>query len=58
LKLRQVLEGSHVEKALATVSSHAMQEKMDKEQEKVQKEQKKLQKQRQQDLTTSVQFDQ
>jgi len=65
LKLRQVLEGSDVEKALATVSSHAMQEKMKKEQEKMQKEQermqkeqKKQQKQRQQDSTTSVQSDQ
>ncbi|KAI9240565.1 MAG: hypothetical protein BYD32DRAFT_484838 [Podila humilis] len=47
LKIRQFLEGSDVEKALATVSSHAMQEKMDKEQEKMQKDQKKQQKQRQ-----------
>ncbi|KAI8355366.1 hypothetical protein B0O80DRAFT_449081 [Mortierella sp. GBAus27b] len=58
LKLRQVLEGSDVEKALATVSSHAMQEKMDKEQEKVQKEQKKQQKHRQQDSTVSIQSEQ
>ncbi|KAG0200931.1 hypothetical protein BGX31_003959, partial [Mortierella sp. GBA43] len=58
LKLRQVLEGSDVEKALATVSSHAMQEKMDKEQEKVQKEQKKQQKHRQQDSTASIQSEQ
>ncbi|KFH61874.1 hypothetical protein MVEG_12303 [Podila verticillata NRRL 6337] len=41
LKIRQFLEGSDVEKVLATVSSHAMQEKMDKEQEKMQKDQKK-----------------
>ncbi|KAI9235018.1 MAG: hypothetical protein BYD32DRAFT_422187 [Podila humilis] len=58
LKLRQVLEGSDVEKALATVSSHAMQEKMEKEQEKMQKEQKKQQKQRQQDSTSSLLSDQ
>ncbi|KAG0085861.1 hypothetical protein BGZ93_000424 [Podila epicladia] len=58
LKLRQVLEGSDVEKALATVISHAMQEKMDKEQEKMQKDQKKQLKQRQRDSTTSVQNDQ
>ncbi|KAI9240542.1 MAG: hypothetical protein BYD32DRAFT_408095, partial [Podila humilis] len=58
LKLRQVLEGSDVEKALATVSSHAMQEKMEKEQEKMDKEQKKQQKQRQRDSTASVQSDQ
>ncbi|KAF9925797.1 hypothetical protein BGZ65_007568, partial [Modicella reniformis] len=32
LKLRQVLEASDVEKALATVSSHAVQGKMEKEQ--------------------------
>ncbi|KAF8924360.1 hypothetical protein BGZ52_008313, partial [Haplosporangium bisporale] len=57
LKLRQVLEGSDVEKALATVSSHAMQEKMDKEQEKMQKEQNKQQKQRQRDSTASIQSD-
>ncbi|KAF9201678.1 hypothetical protein BGZ59_002566 [Podila verticillata] len=62
---KQVLEGSDVEKALATVSSHAMQEKMekeqekmDKEQQKMQKEQKKQQKQRQRDSTASVQSDQ
>ncbi|KAF9582065.1 hypothetical protein BGW38_000706 [Lunasporangiospora selenospora] len=58
LKLRQVLEGSDVEKALATVSSRTMQEKMDKEQEKMQKDQKKQQKQRQQDTTASIQSDQ
>ncbi|KAG0061775.1 hypothetical protein BGZ92_006353, partial [Podila epicladia] len=58
LKLRQVLEGSDVEKALATVSSHVIQEKMDKEQEKMQKEQKKHQKQWQQDSTASIQSDQ
>ncbi|KAF9376201.1 hypothetical protein CPB97_010991 [Podila verticillata] len=57
LKLRQVLEGSDVEKALATVSSHAMQEKMDKEQEKMQKEQKQ-QIQQQPDSIASVQSDQ
>ncbi|KAG0195164.1 hypothetical protein BGX31_006692, partial [Mortierella sp. GBA43] len=34
LKLRQVLEASDVEKALATVSSHAVQGKMEKEQVK------------------------
>jgi len=34
LKLRQVLEGSDVEKALATVSSNTIQGKMDKEHEK------------------------
>ncbi|KAF9344576.1 hypothetical protein BGX26_004218, partial [Mortierella sp. AD094] len=46
--------GSDVEKALATVSSHAMQEKIEKEQEKMPKEQKKQQKQRKQDLTASA----
>ncbi|OAQ25199.1 hypothetical protein K457DRAFT_141303 [Linnemannia elongata AG-77] len=50
-KLRQVLEKSDVEKALATVSSHAIQGKMDKEQEKQQKL-------RQQESTTSVPSDQ
>ncbi|KAG0265886.1 hypothetical protein BGZ95_003186 [Linnemannia exigua] len=35
LKLRQVLEGSDVEKALATVSSNTMQGKMDKEHEQM-----------------------
>ncbi|KAF9342491.1 hypothetical protein BGX26_007419, partial [Mortierella sp. AD094] len=50
--------GSDVEKALATVSSHTMQEKMDKEQEKMQKDQKKQQKQRQLDSTASIQSDQ
>ncbi|KAG0322875.1 hypothetical protein BG000_002781 [Podila horticola] len=55
---KQVLEGSDVEKALATVSSHALQEKMDKEQEKMQKDQKTQQKQRQQDSTASIQSDQ
>ncbi|KFH61880.1 hypothetical protein MVEG_12308 [Podila verticillata NRRL 6337] len=64
LKLRQVLEGSDVEKALATVSSHAMQEKMEKEQEKMEKEQEKMQKeqkqqiQQQRDSIASVQSDQ
>ncbi|KAF9956747.1 hypothetical protein BGZ70_009788 [Mortierella alpina] len=37
LKLRQVLEGSDVEKALATVSSSIIQDKMDKEHEKLEK---------------------
>ncbi|KAI9232113.1 MAG: hypothetical protein BYD32DRAFT_476237 [Podila humilis] len=50
-------EGSDVEKALATVSSHAMQEKMEKEQEKMQKEQKQ-QIQQQRDSIASVQSDQ
>jgi len=36
LKLRQMLEGSDVEKALATVSSQAMQKKMEMEHEKEQ----------------------
>ncbi|KAH7054853.1 hypothetical protein BKA57DRAFT_524301 [Linnemannia elongata] len=58
LKLRQVLEGSDVEKALATVSSRAMQEKMGKEQEKIQKDQNKQQKQCQQDSKASIQSDQ
>jgi len=40
LKLRQVLKGSDVEKALATIRSHAIQEKMDKEQKKMQKDQR------------------
>ncbi|KAF9211670.1 hypothetical protein BGZ59_007758, partial [Podila verticillata] len=53
-----VLEGSNVEKALTTVGSQAMQEKMEKEQEKMQKDQKKQQKQWHQDSTASVQFDQ
>ncbi|KAF9346583.1 hypothetical protein BGX26_001887 [Mortierella sp. AD094] len=44
LKLRQVLEGSDIEKALATVSSHAVQEKMRKEHEKIEEEQEKMQK--------------
>ena len=35
LKLRQVLEGSDVEKALATVSGSIIQSKMDKEHEKL-----------------------
>ncbi|KAF8920971.1 hypothetical protein BGZ58_004170, partial [Dissophora ornata] len=52
LKLRQVHEGSDVEKAPATVSSHAMQEKMEKEQVKMRKEQ---QKQRQPDSTACIQ---
>ncbi|KAI8594408.1 hypothetical protein EDD21DRAFT_90115 [Dissophora ornata] len=38
LKLRQILEGSDVEKALATVSSNAVQGKMDKEHEKMVKD--------------------
>ncbi|KAI8357599.1 hypothetical protein B0O80DRAFT_292378 [Mortierella sp. GBAus27b] len=38
LKLRQVLEGSDVEKALATVSSNTIQSKMDKEHEKLVKD--------------------
>ncbi|KAF8924145.1 hypothetical protein BGZ47_004184, partial [Haplosporangium gracile] len=38
LKLRQVLEGSDVEKALATVSSNTIQGKMDKEHEKLAKD--------------------
>ncbi|KAH7042962.1 hypothetical protein BKA57DRAFT_508321 [Linnemannia elongata] len=50
-KLRQVLEKSDIEKAPATVSSHAIQGKMDKEQEKQQKL-------RQQESTTSVPSDQ
>ncbi|KAG0272672.1 hypothetical protein BGZ95_011551 [Linnemannia exigua] len=65
LKLRQVLEKSDVEKALGTVSSHAVQKKMDKEQEKIEeeqkkfdKEQKKRQKQGQQKSTTSIPSDQ
>jgi len=58
LKIRQVLEGSDVEKALATVSSHAIQETMDKEQEKMQKDQKKQQKQKQQDSAASIQSNQ
>ncbi|KAG0085997.1 hypothetical protein BGZ93_000345, partial [Podila epicladia] len=41
LKIRKVLKSSDVEKALAVISSHAMQEKMDKEQEKMQKDKKK-----------------
>lgn len=57
MKLRQVREGSNVEKALSTVGSHAMQEKMEKEQEKMQKNQKKQQKQWHQDSTASVQSD-
>lgn len=44
LKLRQVLEGSDIEKALATVSSHTVQEKMRKEHEKTEEEQEKMQK--------------
>ncbi|KAG0353497.1 hypothetical protein BGZ54_002219, partial [Gamsiella multidivaricata] len=51
LKLRQVLERSDVEKAPGTVSSHAIQEKME-------KEQKMQQKQRQDEPATSVQSDQ
>ena len=39
LKLRQVLEGSDVEKALTTISSGIIQSKMGKEHEKVPKEQ-------------------
>ncbi|KAG0335075.1 hypothetical protein BG000_007821 [Podila horticola] len=39
LKLRQVLEGSDVEKALATVTSNIVQDKMDKEHEKLLAEQ-------------------
>ncbi|OAQ27381.1 hypothetical protein K457DRAFT_139632 [Linnemannia elongata AG-77] len=65
LKLRQVLEKSDVEKALGTVSSHAVQKKMDKEQEKIEEEQKKIekeqkkrQKQGQQKSTTSIPSDQ
>lgn len=38
LKLQQVLEGSDVEKALATVSSNTIQGKMDKEHEKLVKD--------------------
>jgi hypothetical protein len=48
LKVQQALEKSDVEKALATVISHAIQEKMEKEQ----------QKQQQQNSTTCVQSDQ
>ncbi|KAF9011664.1 hypothetical protein BGZ52_007219, partial [Haplosporangium bisporale] len=44
LKLRQVLEGSDIEKALATVSSHTVQENMRKEHEKIEEEQEKMQK--------------
>lgn len=44
LKLRQVLEGSDIEKALATVSSHTVQEKMRKGHEKIEEEQEKMQK--------------
>ncbi|KAG0253542.1 hypothetical protein BGZ95_006285, partial [Linnemannia exigua] len=44
LKLSQVLEASDVEEALATVSSHAVQDKMEEEQEKMEKEQEKLEK--------------
>ncbi|KAF9082713.1 hypothetical protein BGX29_003655, partial [Mortierella sp. GBA35] len=51
IQLRQVLEASDAEKALATVSSHAIQEKME-------KEQKKQQKQPQQESTTGVPSDQ
>ncbi|KAF9086006.1 hypothetical protein BGX29_001654 [Mortierella sp. GBA35] len=58
LKLRQVLEASDVEKALATVSSHAILEKMKREQEKVEKKQKKQQRLPQQESTTSVLSDQ
>ncbi|KAG0326401.1 hypothetical protein BG004_002986 [Podila humilis] len=47
LKLQQVLEGSDVEKARATVSSHAMQKKLDSEHESLQKVQLKQQKQQQ-----------
>ncbi|KAF9401336.1 hypothetical protein BGZ94_005241, partial [Podila epigama] len=57
LKLRQVLEGSDVEKALATVSSHAVQKKMRKEQEKMQREQKKRHK-KHKDSTSIVKSDQ
>lgn len=46
LKLRQVLKGSDIEKALATVSSHTVQEKMRKEHEKIEEEQEKMQKNR------------
>ncbi|KAF9981364.1 hypothetical protein BGZ75_007369 [Mortierella antarctica] len=38
LKLRQVLEGSDVEKALATVSSNTIQDKLDKEHKKLVKD--------------------
>jgi hypothetical protein len=38
LKLRQVLEGSGAEKALATVSSNTIQGKMDKEHEEMVKD--------------------
>ncbi|KAG0286517.1 hypothetical protein BGZ96_009379 [Linnemannia gamsii] len=38
LKLRQVLEGSDVEKALATINSNTIQGKMDKEHEKLVKD--------------------
>ncbi|KAF9311276.1 hypothetical protein BG006_004594, partial [Podila minutissima] len=53
-----VLKGSNVKKVLATVSSHAMQEKMEKEREKIQKEQKQQQKQQQRESTASIQSDQ
>ncbi|KAF9087943.1 hypothetical protein BGX27_002834, partial [Mortierella sp. AM989] len=43
LKLRQILETSDLEKALATVSSHAVQEKMEKEQKKQQNQASQLQ---------------
>jgi hypothetical protein len=65
LKLRQVLELSDVEKALETISSHAVQrkmekqlKKMEKEQNKVEKKQKKQQNQCQEESTTNVPSDQ
>ncbi|KAG0280984.1 hypothetical protein BGZ96_001335 [Linnemannia gamsii] len=58
LKLRQVLVASDAEKALATVSSRAIQEKMEREQEMVEKKQEKQHKQRQQESTTGVPSDQ
>ncbi|KAF9900009.1 hypothetical protein EC991_008034 [Linnemannia zychae] len=51
LKLRQVLLASDVKKALATVSSRAIQEKMEKEQELVAKKQKTQHKRRQQEFS-------
>ncbi|KAF9114236.1 hypothetical protein BGX27_011362 [Mortierella sp. AM989] len=64
VKLRQVLEGSDIEKELETVSSHAVQEKMRKEQEKMVEEQEKMQKEqrkqhkKRKDSTSSVKSDQ
>ncbi|KAG0268691.1 hypothetical protein BGZ95_002346 [Linnemannia exigua] len=61
----QILKKSDVEKALGTISSHAVQKKMDKEQEKIEEKQKKIEKEQmkrqeqgQQKSTTSVPSDQ